>query len=163
NGRLWGVSLEGPFLFADASSRMVVANQGDQKGKLTKKGKVFVGQLPVGLNVANTAFDWAGVHWTMAAWPLPADKNTREILLLHESCTRIQGKVGLPSARSTNDHPDTTEGRYWLQLEWRALAAALKREGDRRRPAIEDALVFRARRRQLFPASANQERLLEMH
>jgi hypothetical protein len=163
NGRLWGVSLEGPFLFAHGSSRMVVANQGDQKRKLTKKGKVFVGELPVGLNVANTAFDWAGVHWTMAAWPVPADKNTREILLLHESWHRIQDQVGFPSTSSKNDHLDTMEGRYWLQLEWRALAAALEREGDRRRPAIEDALVFRARRRQLFPATANQERLLEMH
>ena len=27
----------------------------------------------------------------------------------------------------SNDHLDTVEGRYWLQLEWRALAAASSR------------------------------------
>jgi hypothetical protein len=163
NGRLWDVSLDGPLLFVDAASRMVVANQADRKSRLAKKGNVFVGQLPVGLNVANTAIDWAGVHWTMVAWPLPADKNTREILLLHESWHRIQDQVGFPGASPKNDHLDTPEGRYWLQLEWRALVAALGREGDERRRAIEDALVFRARRRQLFRRAAKQERLLEMH
>src|SRR5207302_4350398 len=60
-------------------------------------------------------------------------------------------------------HLDTLEGRYWLQLEWRALRAALLREGDDRRTAIEDALRFRGYRRSLFKEAATEERALEMH
>ena len=99
----------------------------------------------------------------MVIWPLPSDANVRGVLLMHESWHRIQDRVGFPGSAPKNEHLDTPEGRYWLQLEWRALAAALERDGEGRRRAIEDALVFRARRRQVFPAAAKQERLLEMH
>src|SRR5262249_32294803 len=49
------------------------------------------------------------------------------------------------------------EGRYWLQLEWRALAAAL--QGDK--SAIDEALAFRAKRYSLFPNAEAEERALE--
>jgi hypothetical protein len=51
----------------------------------------------------------------------------------------------------------------WLQLEWRALAAALQDSGPARRRAIDDALIFRAARRESFPQAQAEERALEMH
>jgi hypothetical protein len=62
----------------------------------------------------------------------------------------------------SNAHLDSREGRIWLQLEWRALRRALLESGEARRQAVADALLFRARRRELFP-SATQEDFLEMN
>jgi hypothetical protein len=162
-GRLWGVSLEGPLLFADPATHEVVANQADREGKLTREGNVFVGHLSPGQPVANNALTWAGVRWTMVAWPLPADPHDRAALLMHESWHRIQDRIGFPPTGPANAHLDTPEGRTWLQLEWRALAAALKQDGAGRRAAVEDALVFRQARRDRFPRAAAEERALEMH
>ncbi|MCZ2970966.1 hypothetical protein NYY93_28515, partial [Acinetobacter baumannii] len=85
--------------------------------------------------VANTAIDWSGTRWTQLLWPLPQDDARRRTLLAHEMFHRLQ--PALPIARPAeggNDHLDTLDGRYLLQLEWRALAAALSaNDGDARR------------------------------
>jgi len=54
-------------------------------------------------------------------------------------------------------HLDTQEGQVWLQLEWRALAAALIEAGPDQTVAIRDALAFRAYRHKRFPNSARVE------
>ena len=163
NAALWGVSLCGPLLFADPQTRRVVANQSDAEGKLSRQGNVFVGTLPPEMGIANTATRWAGVKWTMVMWPLPSAERARARLLLHELYHRIQDDIRLPATNPANNHLDGMEGRLWLQLEWRALWRALARSGAERRGAIEDALVFRARRRQLFPSAAESESQLEMN
>jgi hypothetical protein len=61
-----------------------------------------------------------------------------------------------------NDHLDTFEGRYWLQLEWRALAQALRLSGAERAAAVRDALAFRMARRTVFLRAADNERLEEI-
>jgi hypothetical protein len=61
------------------------------------------------------------------------------------------------------DHLDTFDGRYWLQLEWRALAAALRTSGDARLAAVRDALAFRGARHQRFATAAETERVLEIN
>jgi hypothetical protein len=162
-GKLWGVSLAGPLLFADPKTRTVAANRGDPEGKLTRQGSVFVGRLSESATVANTSLDWAGLRWTMVMWPLPADVHDRAALLMHESWHRIQDRLGLPAAGPANHHLDTADGRLWLQLEWRALGAALKDTGSERRQAIQAALIFRAARRESFPQAQAEERALEMH
>lgn len=162
-GRLWGVSLCGPLLFADPRTRTVVANQRDGEGLLKEDQGVFVGTLPSNVNIAYTAVEWAGVKWTMILWPLPDDTFERGRLYAHESWHRIQDQLGLPSAGPSNAHLDTLEGRFWLQLEWRALKAALTDRGPQRRRATEDALTFRAVRRSLFPDADAEESALEMH
>ena len=50
------------------------------------------------------------------------------------------------------------DGRYWLRLEWRALARALRESGEQRDLAVRDALAFRQARRMLYPASVESER-----
>ncbi len=162
-GQLWGVSLCGPLLFVEPASRRVVANQADEQNQLTRRGDVFVGQVSPGNPIANMAVTWGGVKWAMVIWPLPENKFERAALLLHESWHRIQNEIGLLANSPANHHLETVEGRIWLQLEWRALAAALRNQGEERRQAAADALVFRAMRRQIFERAAEEERQLEMH
>ena len=162
NGRLWGVSLCGPMLFVDPASHMAVANQADGEGQLSPTNGVFQGKLPQSVNVSNTAIQWAGVKWTMIAWPLPSNASERGILMAHESWHRIQGDLGLPMSNPANAHLDSMEGRIWLQLEWRALQKALQNRPERRR-AEGDALTFRCYRRQLFPTAAGEEAALELN
>ena len=162
-GKTWGLPLYGPIMFVDPRSGNIVANQADLEHKLTAKDGVFVGTLPSEINPANTAFDWAGIHWTMVIWPVSEFRQARERLLLHECFHRLQNKLGLPARDAVNPHLDTLNGRIWIQMEWRALERALRQTGPARKAAIADALLFRSYRRSLFPDSANNENALELN
>ena len=162
-GALWGVSLCGPLLLVDPATRDVYANQPDKENQLRREGDIFRGKLPNEINIANTAADWAGVKWTMIMLPLPEEKTRRIALVAHEMWHRIQNELGFPASGAANNHLETRDGRYWLQLEWRALAAALISRDDKRRSSIADAALFRARRHQLFAGAAEQEREMELH
>src|SRR5215510_6272211 len=70
-GKTWGRSLYGPIFFVDPETHTVVANQADKEQKLVLRDGVFVGKLPNEISPANTAINWAGVHWTMVMWPVP--------------------------------------------------------------------------------------------
>ena len=165
HGQLWGVSLCGPIMFVDPQSRYMVANTVDANGVLTAEGNVFVGYLPKDQNIANTATDWAGVHWTQIRWPLPNDKRQRDTLIAHELFHHIQDQLKLPRVTSgDNAQLDTIDGQYYLQLEWRALARALESHTAADcRQAAESALVFRAERYRLFPEAVQEERALELN
>ena len=162
-GKTWGQSLYGPIMFVDPRTGNVVANQADLEHKLTPQDGVFVGKLPGQISPANTATDWAGVHWTMVMWPVAEFRQPRERLLLHECFHRLQEKLGLPARDAVNSHLDTLNGRIWIQMEWRALERALRQTGSARTAAIADALLFRAYRRSLFPDSAKNENALELN
>lgn len=162
-GKTWGLSLYGPIMFVDPRSRSIVANQADLEHKLMAQDDVFVGTLPNELSPANTAIDWAGVHWTMVMWPVSDFRQARERLLLHECFHRLQKKLGLPARDAVNAHLDTLNGRIWIQMEWRALERALRQAGPARKAALADALLFRAYRRSLFPESAGNENALEIN
>jgi hypothetical protein len=146
-GRLWGRTVCGPTVFADAQTREAVTEEGPAT-------------IPDSIGIANTAVDWNGVRWTMVMWPLPAGTIGRRVLLAHESFHRIQKDLGFPLSNPANAHLDSADGRYWMRLEWRALARAL---ATRDESALADALAFRAKRRTLFPTAAEEERLLEMN
>jgi hypothetical protein len=163
NGALWGVSLCGPLLLVDPTSRSVFANQPGRETKLKPERDMFVGKLPDEINIANTALDWAGIRWTMIMLPLPKERDRRAALMAHEMWHRIQAEIGFSQSGAANNHLDAKEGRFWLQLEWRALAAALKCAGSPRKKAIQDAALFRARRRELFPEAAKTEADLELN
>jgi hypothetical protein len=150
-GKLWGVSLCGPTVFADPQTRDAVT---------FVDGKVDETTIAKEIGIANTGVDWNGRRWTMVMWPLPADPYARRALLAHESWHRVQEQLGFKSTGPDNSHLDDTVGRYWLRLEWRALARALE---TGKKGAVADALLFRERRHALLAKSAEQERLLEMH
>ena len=164
-GRLWGVSLCGPIMFVDAPSRSIVASEGDANGVLAAKEGAFVGVLPANQNVANTAVEWSGVRWTQMLWPIPSDERLRATLMAHELFHRIQSQLGFPNhSAGENAHLDELNGRYYMQLEWRALARALEAGSDAdRRSAARDALVFRAERYRIYPKAAAEEHGLEQN
>lgn len=162
-GQLWGKALDGAMLFVDPKTREVVANQADAEGLLKTEGSVFVGKLPASIGIANYAKTWAGVKWVIIIWPLPEDRAARRVLMMHESWHRIQNDIGLPAASPALNHLDEMNARYWLQLEWRALTAALLKTNQDRRQAIEDALVFRRQRHILFQKESAPEMSLEMN
>ncbi len=160
---LWGKTLCGPTMFVDPATRRVIANQADAQGLLKAEQGVFVGRLPDNISFANTALDWAGVRWSQLVWPMPEDAGQRRVVMAHEAFHRIQAQVGLaPAPDAPVDALDTLQGRYLVQLEWRALAKAVAAADDReRRRRIDDALLFRAARYRQFPEAAAAERALE--
>jgi hypothetical protein len=152
-GRLWGVSLCGPLALVDAATQTIAANHA-----------VPEAAAPAGFGFANFALDWGGTRWSTVVWRMiPADAHLRGQLFLHELFHRIQPQIGFQLRDGQNEHLDTLDGRYWLQLEWRALAKALGSAGDARNGAVRDALAFRAARRALAPGAAENERLIEIN
>jgi hypothetical protein len=163
-GALWGVSFAGPMLLVDPGTREVVANHADPAHVLAAHDGVFVGTLPAGLPIANTAVEWQGIRWTMIMWwSLGGQPRSRLRLMGHECFHRMQPELGLESPGELADHLDTADGRFWMQLEWNALQQALLGEGAARRTAIADAFVFRDARRARFPTAAERENALEIH
>lgn len=162
-GKLWNMRVYAPLMFADPMTKQLVANGPDAEGKLQKQGDVYVGKLPDDFIVANNDMHWSGTHWTVVKWPLPENRYTRRRLVMHESFHRMQDYLKLPGSDVANGHLAYGDGRILMRLEWRALAEALMRDGEARRTAIADALMFRARRRQLFKSAAEEERLLELN
>src|SRR5580704_2330892 len=129
-GRLWGMKLYGAMFFVDPDTRFVVANEPDPDGVLHADGDFYVGTLPQSVIVSNAPTEWEGKRWTMLIWPtIPEDAVVRRIMFEHESFHRIQPALHLEATDTPSLHLDTPEGRLWMQLEWRALAAALAQHG----------------------------------
>jgi hypothetical protein len=162
-GRLWGKKLYGSLFFVDPETRTVVANEPDLGGVLHAANGLYVGTLPQEIIVSNAPIEWQDKRWTMLMWPtIPTDRIDRRITFAHELFHRIQPELGLMAPDSPNLQLDTPEGRLWLQLEWRALAAALVEQGSAQIQAIRDALAFRSHRHELFAGSARTEASLEI-
>lgn len=158
NGRLWGVPLYGRMLLVIPATRAVIANQPDPQHLLRSGDGVYVGTLPEDVILSDAPTEWEGVRWTQLRLPaLPRDAMTRSITLAHEMFHRIQPGLHLAANATANPQLDTEQGRLWLRLEWRALAAALIESGDAQTQAIRDALAFRSHRHALFPGSAATE------
>ena len=157
-GRLWGVSLCGPMVFADARTRTVATNQPRPAA-----------EQPRTLGFANAPLEWGGSRWAAYIWDFTTslpDPRARAEFMLHELFHRIQPDLGLNiaggPARAGNEHLDTVEGRVWLRLEWRALARALAQSGENRKRAVSDAAAFRLMRRSQFANAAENERVEEI-
>lgn len=163
-GKLWGHTLCGPILLVDPNDRSIVANQADAGGTLKDNSGVFTGTLPASETLANTSVEWSGTLWSEMLWPLPDDTAKRHVMIAHELFHRIQPELKMVRRDGENQHLDTLEGRYLLQLEWRALAKALSAPtGAARRTAITDALLFRQERYRLFEHADSEERALELN
>src|SRR5688572_11154332 len=57
NGRLWGVSLCGPMVFADARTRTIATSQPAPSG-----------EPPSSIGLANAPIEWAGTRWAAYIW-----------------------------------------------------------------------------------------------
>ncbi len=148
-GRLWGVSLCGPIVIVDQRTGTRATSQPEPEGP-TPRFPGFV-DGPV---------TWGGVRWF--SFPLSMlpdnDADARQQLMLHGLFHRIQPELGFITDEGLNEHLDTLDGRFWMQLEWRALRRALESSGRDQAEAIADALAFRRERRRLFPGAAENER-----
>jgi len=157
-GAMWGVSLCGPVMLVEPETRVMVLNTEPH----TLKPGIFVGALPKDVLIANTSVTWEGTHWAQLIWPLPDE--ARDVLLVHESFHRIEPELRMQGvSNEANAHLSTERARVLLQLEWRALTAALRSNGEERKHAITDALVFRGARRQLAKMAAAEENSLECY
>ena len=152
-GRLWGVSLCGPMVFADARTHTLATNQPRPTG-----------EWPRALGFANAPIEWGGVRWSAFIWDFTTSlpDRVRGLLMMHELFHRIQPELKLITTSGQNPHLDTVEGRVWLRLEWRALARALGQSGEDRKRALSDAAAFRLTRRSQFPNAAENERVEEI-
>src|SRR5262245_11257925 len=92
--RLWNISLCGPLMVVDPSTRRVWTSDPDGAGLLQQTGGGWVGGLPVGVTVANTTTEWAGVRWIQVLEPLPTDETHRRVLIAHEAWHRAQVALG---------------------------------------------------------------------
>ena len=153
-GRLWGVSLCGPMVFADARTRTLATNQPRPRA-----------EWPPALGFGNAPLEWGGTRWAAYIWDFTTslgDARARREFLLHELFHRIQPELKLITTTGQNAHLDTLEGRVWLRLEWRALVRALGQSGEDRKRAVSDAAAFRLARRSQFANAAENERVEEI-
>lgn len=160
-GQLWGLNLCGPLMVVDPATRRVWTSDPDTAGLLQQSGAGWVGGLPVGVPVANTTVEWAGVRWIQVLAPLPDNTIERRVLLAHEAWHRAQATLGLPAQPSDCAHLEDQRARALMRLEFRALGTALRSNGRARRQAAREALLFRAVRMSEFPNAAAQETALD--
>ena len=148
-GRLWGVSICAPMVIFDRRTQTIATSQPAPEGA-----------RPRALGFVNGPIQWGGATWSAYMWDDVVSKTPRDRneLFLHELFHGVQARVGVMAPARPTEHLDVADGRYWLRLEWRALARALRESGEQRRLAIRDALAFRQARRTLYPASADDER-----
>jgi hypothetical protein len=100
---------------------------------------------------------WAAITWdTITNWP----SRTRGELFVHESFHIVQPALVLNGPAGANEHLDSVDGRYWLRLEWRALARALRESGQLRAESVREALAFREARHTRYPDKVESERAL---
>ena len=108
--------------------------------------------------VSSAPTEWEGARWTMLIWQtIPENHVDRAVTLAHEMFHRIQPSLHLVADDVPCLHLDTLEGRVWIQLEWRALAAALIQTGTDQIAAIRDALAFRSYRQAQFANAQKSE------
>lgn len=145
NGKLWGKTLYGPTMYVDMQTRNLIANQQNKDNSLEQRGKLFFGQLPDDLVIANTAINYCGEVWTM--W-----NDSRDLhLLIHESWHRIQDEIGLRACMSFNQHLDAAEGELLLKLELCVLKALLQDSSQGLTEGLRDAMTVRKMRQTMFP------------
>ena len=152
-GRLWGVSVCAPMVIADRRTQTFATSQPAPEGA-----------RPRLLGLVNAPVQWGGATWGAYMWDDVVNKTprSRKELFLHELFHGVQPRLGLGAPALATEHLDAADGRYWLRLEWRALARALRESGDERKLAVRDALAFRQARRMRYPASVEDERAQEI-
>src|ERR1700682_6382756 len=116
-GRLWGVSICAPMVIGDARTQTFATSRPPPAGAPPR----LIGLL-------NGPIQWGDTMWAAMMWDTLAPKTPRAggAMLVHESFHIVQMRLGLSVATVSAEHLDSVDGRYWMRLEWRALARALR-------------------------------------
>jgi hypothetical protein len=154
NGRLWGVSICEPIVIGDARTQTFATSEAPPSDPRPALIGILMGPVQWGSTM------WAALTWDGIANQPPRVRNA---MILHESFHIIQPRLGLGIGTVEAEHLDLMEGRYWIRLEWRALARALQTSGEPRAAAIRDALAFRQARHARFPDKVETEHALEIN
>jgi hypothetical protein len=150
-GRLWGMPICAPMVIGDARTRTFATSQPAPEAPPPRLIGIVNGPVRWGDRT------WAALTWdTIANWPA----RTRGEAFLHESFHIVQPALVLNGPAGANEHLDAIDGRYWLRLEWRALARALRESGAPRTQAVREALAFRQARHTRYPDMVESERAL---
>ena len=152
-GRLWGVSLCGPMVIGDVQTQTFATSQPAPSEA-----------RPQVIGIVNAPIQWGGISWGAYAWEfvVGTTPRRRRELFIHELFHGVEPQLGLIVPALATEHLDELDGRYWLRLEWRALARALRESGAQRNVAVSEALAFRETRRRLYPGSTERERASEI-
>jgi hypothetical protein len=154
-GRLWGVSICAPMVIGDARTQTFATSRLAPDAPRPKL-----------IGILNGPIKWGDAIWAALSWETVADqpRHVRNSMFLHESFHIVQQQpLGLGVATNSAEHLDTEDGRYWLRLEWHALARALRDSGAARTLAIRDAVAFRQARYARFPDMVETERALDIN
>ncbi len=148
-GRLWGVSICAPMVIADRRTQTIATSQPAPEAA-----------RPRLLGIVNAPVQWGGATWGAYIWDdvVNATPRHRREIFLHELFHGVQPRLGLAVPALATEHLDAMDGRYWLRLEWRALARALRESGAERNIAVREALAFRQARYTRYPAGVEDER-----
>ena len=123
----------------------------------------------------NAPIQWGGVTWAAYIWDTLANApplHAKEILLHELFHGIVQLKLGLAASELLNEHLDVMDGRYWLRLECRALARALRESGAQRNarrprrarlPACAAQALPGQRRKGAGPRDQRRRRLVHRH
>jgi len=153
-GRLWGASICMPMVIGDARTQTFATSQPPPDAPRPKLIGILMGPIQWGDTM------WAALNWDMVANQPPRVRNA---MFLHESFHIVQMRLGLGVGTTSAEHLDSMDGRYWLRLEWHALARALRESGEPRALAVRDALAFRQARHTRFPEMVETERALDIN
>jgi hypothetical protein len=153
-GRLWGVPICMPMVIGDARTQTFATSRPPPDAPRPRIIGILMGPIQWGDSM------WAALAWDMVADLPPHIRNER---FLHESFHIVQMRLGLGVGTVSAEHLDLVDGRYWMRLEWRALARALRESGGARAAAVRDALAFREARHARFPDMVETERALNIN
>jgi hypothetical protein len=153
-GRLWGVPICMPMVIGDARTQTFATSQPPPD---TPRPRL--------IGLLNGPIQWGDTMWAAMIWDTLALKTPRAggAMLVHESFHIVQQRLGLGVATVAAEHLDSVDGRYWMRLEWRALARALRESGEPRALAIREALAFRQARHARYPDKVETERALDIN
>lgn len=162
--KLWNKDLYGSILLVDPKTRKVYSNEQNADNSLKLQNKIYIGQLPDSMNIANTSVQWSGKNWAMIMLPLPKNHDERVNLLAHELFHKAQPSLGFPQSNKESNHLDQKDGRIYLRLELEALKKAMNSGSEKEKKMhLTNAFIFRKYRNTLFPESATIENQLELN
>jgi hypothetical protein len=153
-GRLWGGPICMPMVIGDARTQTFATSQPPPDAP-----------RPRLIGILNGPIQWGNTMWAALSWDTVASETprVRSGLLIHESFHIVQMRLGLLVETDSAEHLDSVDGRYWMRLEWRALARALRESGESRALAVREALAFRQARHRRFPDKVETERALDIN